>query len=47
MDVKTIFLSGHLNKEINMCQPEDFVKSGDEQKVCKLFEINIWSGISF
>ncbi|KAJ9557266.1 hypothetical protein OSB04_011880 [Centaurea solstitialis] len=36
MDVKTIFLNGELNEEIYMRQPEGFVVSANENKVCKL-----------
>nr|GFC98014.1 zinc finger, CCHC-type [Tanacetum cinerariifolium] len=36
MDVKTAFLNGDLDEEIYMKQPEDFVMSGHENKVCKL-----------
>ena len=36
MDVKTAFLNGDLNEEIYMEQPERFVVSGQEEKVCRL-----------
>ena len=36
MDVKTAFLNGDLDKEVYMEQPEDFVLSRNEKKVCKL-----------
>ena len=36
MDVITAFLNGDLDEEIYMDQPEEFVKHGQESKVCKL-----------
>jgi hypothetical protein len=36
MDVKTVFLNGDLEEEINMEQPEGFVIHGQEEKVYKL-----------
>ncbi|CAM8934540.1 unnamed protein product [Rhodiola kirilowii] len=36
MDVKTTFLNGDLKEEIYMKQPEGFVVTGQEHKVCKL-----------
>ncbi|GJY59617.1 zinc finger, CCHC-type containing protein [Tanacetum coccineum] len=36
MDVKTTFLNGDLDDEVNIKQPEGFVMPGNEHKVCKL-----------
>ena len=38
MDVKTAFLNGDLKEEIYTDQPEGFVESGQENKVCELTE---------
>ena len=35
MDVKTAYLYGERKEEIYMAQPEGFIKSGQEHKVCK------------
>jgi hypothetical protein len=36
MDVKTMFLHGHLEEEIYMKYPEGFVVKGNQELVCKL-----------
>ena len=36
MDVKIVLLNGDLEERIYMSQPEGFVESGKEKKVCKL-----------
>ena len=36
MDVKTTFLNGDLDEKIYMNQPERFIASRQENKVCKL-----------
>ena len=36
MDVITAFLNGDLDEEIYMDQPDGFLESGQESKVCKL-----------
>ena len=38
MDVKMDFLNGHLDEDIYMSQPDGFVKTGQEKKVCKLLK---------
>ena len=38
IDVKTTFLNGELEEEIYMDQPDGFVTSGQEGKVCKLLK---------
>ena len=38
MDVKTVYLYGKLKEEIYMAQPEGFIKSGQENKVCRLLK---------
>ena len=36
MDVVSDFLNGELDEEIHMQQPPEYVKSGQEELVCKL-----------
>ena len=36
MDVVTAFLNGHLDEDINMEQPEGYIRPGEESLVCKL-----------
>ena len=36
MDVKTAFLNGHIEEELYMMQPKNFVDRKDADKVCKL-----------
>ena len=36
MNVKTIFLNRDLDEKIYMVQPEEFIASRQENKVCKL-----------
>ena len=38
MDVKTVFLNGYLKEEIYLEQPEGFMISGQENKVCRLIK---------
>ncbi|MCO5549929.1 hypothetical protein L7F22_003406 [Adiantum nelumboides] len=36
LDIKTAFLNGDLQEEVNVSQPSGFVVKGQEQKVCRL-----------
>ena len=36
MDVQIAFLNGHIEEDIYMMQPDDFVAKNQEQRVCKL-----------
>lgn len=36
LDVKSTFLNGELKEEVYLVQPEEFVKQGQEQLVCRL-----------
>lgn len=36
MDVNTTFLNGELEEEIYIEQPEGFIVTGEEKRVCKL-----------
>ena len=43
IDVKTAFLNGNLDDEIYIEQPEGFVLSRNEKKVCKLVKLRFAS----
>jgi len=45
MDVKTAFLNADLEEEIYMTQPEGCEVPGQENKVCRLKKIPLWSKI--
>jgi hypothetical protein len=36
LDIKSVFLNGELKEEVCLIQPEEFVKKGQENLVCKL-----------
>ena len=38
LDIKTIFLHGNLDEEVHVVQPKGFIRSGEENKICKLNE---------
>jgi hypothetical protein len=43
MDVKTAFLNGEFDEEIYMKQSDGFVVPGQENKMCRLKKVLVWS----
>jgi ATP-binding cassette subfamily B (MDR/TAP) protein 1 len=49
LDIKTAFLNGDLQEEIDMKQPEGFVIPGKENQMCRLLKslLEIYTRVSF